>query len=437
MNRLTVTNIEAKGNLLRVHFRCSGRIRRFFNENSFFAEYDTNIEDVPEVFLVIPFLATVCPVVWACGAEVYVSAVDEEFLGALKAIKKTFRKFYPEVGFSGSIHVGKVVKLDVGVQPKSMMLFSGGVDSIFTYLRHRDEKPDLVVVNGADVRLDNREAWKVVLDVSNDFSEKTGSKLRTIQTNFRDMVDEYMLGSIYGKKLHTYWYGGVMHGMALLGFCAPLTYVDKIGKLYLSSTYTKKFSEPWGSHPDIDNNVKWAGTTASHDGYELSRQEKLFVIADYIKKTDQKFFIRSCWYTEKIANCSVCEKCSRTILGLELAGMDPNEYGFEVNGDTFTAMKKSIEDCKLYERLGDMFLWKDIQHYAGSEKDFPNSEVKDLLNWLMTVDIDAFRQEPEAESFFQNYRWVYQLFLPYPIYKISRTIYKKIHFPLLRIMRRG
>ena len=340
MNRLTIKSVEATNNRLSVRFDCAGQIRKFFTENVFFVEYDTSIEDFPEAFLVIPFLATVCPVAWACRADVYVKTVDENFLAALGEVKKTFQRFYPEVGFSGNIHADNIVKPDVGLHSKSMMLFSGGADSILSYINHRDEKPVLVCVNGADVELTNHEAWNTVVETSQDFAGKTGSQLRTLQSNFRSILDELMIATYYEKKIHASWWGGVMFGLAFLGLCAPLTYIDKIGKLYLASSYTKEFSHPLGSHPDIDNNVKWTGTTVMHDGYEFSRQEKLVVIADYIKATGHKFVIRSCWETEKNANCSVCEKCSRTILGLELAGIDPNECGYGVNANTFPAMKK-------------------------------------------------------------------------------------------------
>ena len=139
MNSLTVANVEASDNLLRVHFKCSGELRKFFKKNVFVAKYDTSIEDVPESFLVIPFLGTVCPIAWAGGADVYVKTVDENFLHALGVVKKTFQKFYPEVGFGGSIHADNIVTPDVGVRSKSMMLFSGGADSLTTYIRHRTE----------------------------------------------------------------------------------------------------------------------------------------------------------------------------------------------------------------------------------------------------------------------------------------------------------
>jgi len=309
MNRLTIKSVEATNNRLSVRFDCAGQIRKFFTENVFFVEYDTSIEDVPEAFLVIPFLASACPVAWACRADVYVETVDENFLAALGEVKKTLQRFYPEVGFSGNIHADNIVKPDVGLHSKSMMLFSGGADSLFTYIKHQDEKPVLICVNGADVELTNHEAWNTVMELSNDFSSKTGSKLRTVQSNFRAILDELMIATYYENCISVSWWEGVMHGLALLGLCAPLTYIDNIRKLYIASSYTKEFPEPWGSHPDVDNNVKWTGTTVMHDGYEFSRQKKLDVIADYIKTSKHKFVIRSCWEgeTEKNANCSVCE----------------------------------------------------------------------------------------------------------------------------------
>jgi len=236
-----------------------------------------------------------------------------------------------------------------------------------------------------------------------------------------------MLATYYDKKIHTYWYGGVSHGLALLGLCAPLTYIDKIGKLYIASTYTKEFAHPWGSHPDIDNKVKWTGTTVLHDGYELSRQEKLNAIAEYIKASGHKFVIRACWGTDKNANCSICEKCSRTILGLELAGIDPNEYGYDVNANTFPAMKKKIEQSQMYSRDGERFLWEDIQRHVRSDQHIPHSEAKDLINWLVTVDIDAHKQKTEDESIFPNYRFFCRKYLPYPLYALGKNILTKIH----------
>lgn len=163
INKLIITSVEATNNRLRVHFDCTGQIKRFFKKNLFFSEYDTSIEEIPDAILVIPFLATSCPIVWANQAEIYVETVDETFLHALKNIRKVLQNFYPRVRFYGDIHVDNIVKPHVDVHSTSMMLFSGGVDSLTTFIRHRTENPTLVCVHGADVDFDNDEAWNTVV----------------------------------------------------------------------------------------------------------------------------------------------------------------------------------------------------------------------------------------------------------------------------------
>jgi len=130
MNELKIKSVEANGNNLRVHFECNGLVGRFFKNDVFFSKYDTSIDGVPESILVIPFLATCLPVVWASKADLYVETIDEEFLNALKNIKNSFQNFYPKIDFGGNIHIDKILKSSVNGYLKSMMLFSGGVDSL-------------------------------------------------------------------------------------------------------------------------------------------------------------------------------------------------------------------------------------------------------------------------------------------------------------------
>jgi len=162
MTRLTITGVKAVGNRLTVHFECTGALKKFFKQNLFFAEYNIPIEDVPESILVIPFLGTVCPVAWANNATVYIDTVDESFLYALQKVKATIQRFYPKVQFRGNIQVKKIVKLEVVANSRSMMLFSGGLDSLTTYVRHQTENPILVSIHGADLPCNNFEAWNTL-----------------------------------------------------------------------------------------------------------------------------------------------------------------------------------------------------------------------------------------------------------------------------------
>ncbi len=328
----------------------------------FFAEYNTSIEGVPEAVLVIPCLGTVCPVAWANQADVYVDTIDETFLHALPKVKRTLQQFYPKIRFRGNIHAKNIIKSDVTNNSKSMMLFSGGLDSLTTYVRHKTEKPILVSIHGTDLHSDNFEAWNTLVDSLKAFSNKTDSKLMLIRSNFRSVVHDLLLNVSYDRYVPVSWYYGVSHGLALLSLCAPIAFKEKVGKLYIASSDDEDHLMPLGSHPDIDNNVEWTGTKVVHDGCELTRQDKIGVIADYIK-TEGRLYIRFCFQLNQGDNCSRCEKCGRTIVGLELDGIDPNECGYVVKADTFPWIKQNLMDGK-WLTDDNLYLWEDIQRYA-------------------------------------------------------------------------
>lgn len=436
MNRLIVKSVDATGGKLTIDFDCIGQIKKFLRGNRFFAEYSTSIEDTPESILVIPFLSTVCPIAWANPAEVYVETVDETFLQSLENVRLALQRFYPRINFSSKIYVNRIVTSHVNVRTKSMMLFSGGVDSLATYIRHQTENPVLVAVHGSDVHVNDYEHWRVVAKNFKEFSKANGATLRTVRSNFCDLVDDLML-KIYYEALHGDWWSRVMHGLAFLGLCAPLTYVDEIGKLYIASSYTADFHKPWGSAPEIDNNVMWTGTRCVHDGFELSRQEKMQMIAEYIKRKRCRLNIRSCntrgegLKRSEVGNCcsSKCEKCSRTIVGLELAGLNPNSHGFDINANTFSNIKENLKNQKWLFGDDRKYVWTDLQRHARHAGTLPNPEAEELINWLINVNVETIGSKVSNYQLIQLFLGTVApsfKYLPYSIWRLNRRVYKAL-----------
>ena len=432
MNRLTVSKIQVAQNQLRVSFDCKGQIRKFFIKDKFIAEYDTPVEKVPEAILIIPFLATICPIAWANQAEVFVETVDATFLSSLDLVRKTLQKFYPQMKFINKVQVKNIVPSPVESRLKRMLLFSGGIDSLATFIRHQDENPILVSVQEADFASDDKEEQNMgrmtlSMNIASEYLEKfcsmVKSESRIIRSNWIFVLDSFMLG-MYLEELQGDWYARVMHGLAFSGLCAPLAYIKKVDKLYIASSFTAEAQIPWGSHPDIDNNVKWTGTKVEHDGYELSRQDKMFLIADYIKNNQLELQIRSCSPGRDLGkNCSRCEKCSRTILGLELAGIDPNKHGFSVDAETFSDIKINIANRTW--RFGDdeVYMWTDLQKHASNAKEMPHHEAKVLIDWLSNINVESLRAKPirsrRVNPFFKM--------LPYPLFKLTKKLYLKLN----------
>jgi 7-cyano-7-deazaguanine synthase in queuosine biosynthesis len=425
-NKLTVDQIRTTGNRLNVKFVCEGQIKKFFEANSFFVEYNTSIEHVPEEILVIPFLSIVMPIAWAGDAEVNVEKVDSAFLESLGVVKKSLQSFYPKLRLKGSLNAEAVAKPHAEGQRGKMMLFSGGVDSLATYIRHRNEDLTLLHVYTADITQQKKANKDVDIAYIKDFCDRSGLPLRTVSSNFMDVIDRLMLSrydKYIGEESNNNWWGRIMHGLALIGLCAPIAYAEKIGKLYIASSYTAEFSGGWGSHPDIDNNIKWTGMKVVHDGYELSRQDKMNLISDYAKTVATDFKLQCCFDLTN-DNCNRCEKCSRTILGLELAGFDPNKCGFRIEDNTFSSIKDKLAKGTWFFGDDQRFMWGDIKKHAYQKNRIVHPEARALIEWLSKTDINSLPSTTNKTKFDLK-AYMRPLFdrSPYMLYRVIRKFY--------------
>lgn len=424
MNSLTVKSVKATGNYLAIDFECKGRISKFFRTNRFYAEYNTSVEAVPEGILVVPFLGTVLPIVWANDAVIHVDAVDQVFLESMKAFKIALQKMYPKLSLDGELVARSSSTERLDFQSRSMMLFSGGIDSLATYIKHRNEHLTLVCIHGGDISLADNEAWKNAVGPVAEFAGNHKSPLRTVHSNFREMPD-FLILRVFDDCINedNGWYGRIMHGLSMLALCAPLAYVQKTGKLYIAASSTSEYSEAWGSHPLLDK-VRWTGTQVIHDGYDLSRQEKLLVISEYVRNCDGRIRLRPC-FDSATGNCGRCEKCGRTIIGLELAGIDPNKHGFEIKPDTFPHIKRQLQNGRWAFREDLTSMWEDIKRHAYLKNNVVHPEAKSLINWLETVDTSEFQTISNLAHPHDFGRKLIPFFssMPSPIYRMSKRYY--------------
>ncbi|MDQ1280610.1 MAG: hypothetical protein QG670_1873 [Thermoproteota archaeon] len=436
MERLTVESVVSHGNSLVIDFHCEGNLKKFLLGNTFFAQYSVPIVDVPEKFLIIPFLSTACPVAWANHADIYVNTIDKPYLDSLKQVQLVLRKTFPKIGFSGNIYAKKIVEETDKPRSKSMVLFSGGVDSIATYIRHRGETPLLVTIQGADIQLADFGRWQQVTRELCHFAGENGLNYRTVRSNFYDIIDHIMGTTFHSSLYNETWWIAVMNGLSFLGLCAPLTYVDEVGKLYIAASLTKDYGKPIALTPKVDDEVKWTGTTCSHDGYELGRQQKINLIADYAKKENRSFIIRACGNRRiklkrtEASNCSnsKCEKCSRTILGLEVAGLDPNDFGFKVSDEFFLEMKANIKNHIWSFNDTVKFVWNDLLKNSKSQRHFPHPQAGEFIDWLHKIDLETVTSttlKNLTNSLVLKAAPEFRYF-PNRLWKINRTILRRI-----------
>jgi len=360
----------------------SRNIEKYFQQELFRVEYDSDVQNVSESILQIPVFSNIITVAWAVGADVYVKELDRSYLESLNKIKSVMKRWYPKLSFSTDIHVENIVSNKFSNRGYGM-LFSGGIDSTASYIRHKKQKPILIMVWGADVPLAEEEFWRKVKNKYKDFARQEDIQITFIKTNLRTFINEGPLNVDFGRYLAGSWWGGFHHGIGLLGICSPLTVVKHIGTLLIAASHSREYNYPWGSHPLIDNKLSWADVKIVHDGFELSRQEKIrHVLKNYIKGNRDYPLLRVCHSQFREFNCNKCEKCCRTITGLILENIDPNKCGFDINPNFFDTLKRELIEGKFIQNESDAFMWNDIQRHIPKTIKNNTYNSKWFFNWF-------------------------------------------------------
>ncbi|OEK08465.1 hypothetical protein A8C32_03170 [Flavivirga aquatica] len=363
---LKLKNITTKDDGKKVLFDYAitgNNIQKYFNlKDLYYAKYDENVSDVPNSILVIPFLSSIMPIAWFAGFDVEVPEVDEDFFDALKLVKIEFEKQFSDYNLTGNLIVNKVTKNKIDGD-KAVMLFSGGVDAYATYIRIYDQTPDLVTILGADIEIDDHSQWQSFTGFIEDEELLKNNEKQYIETNVRTFYTyqvELLLKDIG-------WWGKVQHGLSLIGALAPISYIKSYKNIYIASSYTEQIDIAWGSTPKIDEKISWASSRVFHDGYELKRQDKVDLITTFSSAKNTNFKLRVC-YSELRSefNCSKCEKCYRTILGIILNGENPNNYGFNVDENVYSNIFKNLNNGSASK--GMQYFWWELMEKAKSSK---------------------------------------------------------------------
>ncbi|QLH79991.1 hypothetical protein HZS55_11550 [Halosimplex rubrum] len=418
---VSVDSVTVDGCRVEATVSYSDALRPFFDESPFYVEYGVDVSDLPESILTIPVLAHVCPVAWAAGADVRVPVADRRFLDSLETVGNTLCAMYPfveggrvlverapewnEPGQSGtdgaddSVAVGDPA--GAGGTGDTVMLFTGGVDSLATYVRHHEAEPTLINVRGWLVGVDDDERWAHTRRRIADYADRFGTDAQFVESNMLEFLDTAMLDAHYKPRHDGAWYSAVGCGLGLTGLCAPLAVAEGMDRLYLAATHWAGFPTadrfeswdggaiPWGSDPAIDDEIAWAGTEVAHDAFEITRQERVETIAEFLRERPIDLPIRACEASATGSNCDRCEKCARTALGLALAGRDPNDHGFDVSAATFERARREIEAGNWLVDFHILAYWLDLQASVDPDASYPVAGVDAFADWLRTADLRA------------------------------------------------
>lgn len=394
---IKINNINVDNNSIKIEIDASGKVKRFLKEKIMYIEYNKEIKNLPKGIAVIPLLTNILPIAWFSDSEIIVEELDKTFYEAIDKIKIGYKNMHLGADFNGKITVKKIVNYKYEPLDKSATFFSGGVDSLATLINRLDEKPALITVWGSDIKVGNTEGWdKVKREVVN-FGTDRGLDNWLIKSNFREVVNEIELDKAYQSKMNDGWWHGAQHGIGLIGLAIPLAYVNKLKTLYIPSTFTEKDGHvSCASYPTIDNNVAFAGGKVLHEGFENTRQNKINIISRYIKEKEENLFIRVCWQSTDGKNCSECEKCSRTIMGLISQKINPNNHGFTITQNTLNYIENNWKNKWILPNRS-IRAWIDIKNEFLKNKDKWQKDKN--INWILDFD---FEKENNKKLLFTN-----------------------------------
>jgi hypothetical protein len=159
-------------------------------------------------------------------------------------------------------------------------------------------------VRGFDIGLSDDSLWKLTVQHLGTAADDLGIPLVTVETNARMFLDRA------GP------WGLVSHGAGLAG--VGHLFGEQIHQVLIPSSHNLNDLYPWGSHPLLD--PLWSSDSVRfvHDGAHLTRVEKTALLAE---SSVALRHLRVCTRNPGGEyNCGRCEKCVRTMIGLELAG---------------------------------------------------------------------------------------------------------------------
>ena len=263
--------------------------------------------------------------------------VSSLLLASTAEIQRIFSGWYPE------FTPVRVVARDGAVDRRRVgaaSLFSGGVDSFYTLLRHQDEITTLIFVHGFDISLADTALRRRVSASLRAAAAELGKTLVEVHTNLRSFSERHI---DWGLRYH----GAGLASVALL--LAP-----QFGRVYIPASFPRAYTKPHGSHPLLDPLWSTEGIEFVHDGVDATRLEKVQAItaSDVAMR-----WLRVCWeHPQGEYNCGRCEKCVRTMVNLELAGALARCRAFDRPLDL-----AAVARAPVYDGVAALFVEENLQ----------------------------------------------------------------------------
>jgi hypothetical protein len=377
-------------------------LRRYVRAALFWEYPGLDVTGLPQHVALLPFVWAVAPIAWATDLTAEVDELDATVSASLAAVRSELHLAYPGLGWKGDIRARREAQPWDAVRSEKAeaALFSGGLDSTYTALRHRGPQLLLVAAWGPDIALGDTQRWGEHVARLEQFARREAGGLQVVRTNVRSAMDYRRLNGLSAEIAR--WWVDVQFGTTLTGLAAPVAAAHGIGSIYLASGAKWEADKVLrnGSAPRIDNAIDFGFARVHHDGNDVSRQQKVNFLVASGRAAPLRVCVRLADTSE--LNCGRCIKCVRTIAGLVVAGGDPRQYGF----DRYTPAALA-ELPRRFEAGEFEFGWFDIETWADIRDHRPADVAIDpaFEQWLTSFDFTQYART-RARGATRSRAWV-------------------------------
>jgi hypothetical protein len=344
----------------------------------------------------------------------------------MSSLQKEYKKIYPKAPFQTKIITNNKIKNNPNPNGTAL-LFSGGIDSTYSLFKNFHLKPRLIRIFGLiGTPISSIPFQNLLKKKYSVFAEQNRLKINFLRTNIMEIFNRKQVNQFWNKyrEIHqrSFW-DGIGFSLGQIGLLAPLSLgrfkciMISAGSIPTGPIY------PYASKSTTDEKISWVNLNVIHYGANL-RYNKILLMKNFMRKHNVK--IRVCFSSSKnlvknkILNCSKCYKCLHTQVAFIIAGLDPNNYGFNFDESTFRSIKFLLEARVLNHDDLD-FSWRIVQKLISDDNNVDLYGSKKFFEWFKPLDLNLFARKQNKITKFYN-RFPYSLKYWFEISKILNLI---------------
>ncbi|MFJ3788369.1 hypothetical protein [Kitasatospora sp. NPDC090091] len=254
------------------------------------------------------FLAGLLMPAMSAGEDLVVDApVSGRLLRSARTVMEIYAAWWKYLR-KVTVTAGELVEAKRG-QDAVGLFFTLGVDCFYSLLRdggRRSEPGHRAVTDLLSVNFEQHAGpdHTQLIDRVRMVAERSDCRAVVVETNLRAFTAPLVRWEDF-------------HGAALGSTALALQ--GLLGRCLIAAGFEYRHLPPYGSHPVLDHLWSNEALEIVHDGADATRAEK---VARQLSRSDLALqHLTVCWRSRPGHNCGVCEKCLRTMIALELAGV--------------------------------------------------------------------------------------------------------------------